>query len=178
MLVFKGTVSWDFLLKIFPWIIFLQVPENYIRVISNFFGMPLRDTLKLGGNWIMKKTMNSEISWHCLFKFRAIKRVFLQVYCIMSLYLIFYMNIVITEEQTVLYGFVTGHAGGCCSATGELSDWEREPAETPAPSLRYHPPPPHHTSDTHILLGPYTERFDLWFEAFFVKEIRRVIARD
>ncbi len=34
---FKGTVSRDFLLQVFSWIIFGQVPENHIRVISNFF---------------------------------------------------------------------------------------------------------------------------------------------
>ncbi len=55
-----------------------------------------------------------------------------------------------------------------------------------------HPPPPHtHSQDSgyyvytslsplRIFLlpsiqGPYTERIDLWFEPFFVKEIRRVI---
>ncbi len=26
-----------------------------------------------------------------------------------------------------------------------------------------------------FILGPYTERIDLWFEQFFVKEIRHVI---
>jgi hypothetical protein len=33
---FKGTVSRDFLLQVFSWIIFPLVPENNIRVISNF----------------------------------------------------------------------------------------------------------------------------------------------
>jgi hypothetical protein len=33
--MFKGTVSLDFLLQAFLWIIFLRVPESNIRVISN-----------------------------------------------------------------------------------------------------------------------------------------------
>jgi hypothetical protein len=35
--IFKGTVSQDFLLQIFSWIIFPQAPKNKILVISNFF---------------------------------------------------------------------------------------------------------------------------------------------
>ncbi len=35
--IIKGTVSQDFLLQIFLWIIFLLTPENNIRIISHYF---------------------------------------------------------------------------------------------------------------------------------------------
>ncbi len=37
--LFNGTVSQDFLLQFLPWIIFLQAPENNLKVhkIENFF---------------------------------------------------------------------------------------------------------------------------------------------
>ncbi len=43
---FKGTVSQDFLLQVFLWILFFQAPENKIRVISNFFKILLGDIRK------------------------------------------------------------------------------------------------------------------------------------
>jgi hypothetical protein len=64
---FKGTVSRDFSLQVFSWIISPKTPENNIRIIQNFFKVhPISPRIFdkiyngpkgiLRGNWLMKKT--------------------------------------------------------------------------------------------------------------------------
>jgi hypothetical protein len=80
----KLTVSRDFLLQIFTWIILPQPPENNTRVTSNLFENSRRYsqvrvhrqkfemTLLLfswaGGKLIHGENLKSKISWHCPFK--------------------------------------------------------------------------------------------------------------